>query len=285
MHPIRTWLLQPYPFEMRWRTGLKTGLWAGLFVTLFLFLFKPFGLKVSPGAELKHLAICGSFGVVTLIISVLIPLFCLLFPKIFEEERWVVWKEILFNLFFISIIGLGNLLLANALWRTPITGGTLLFWQGLTFSVGVFPTVIGAFLTQMKLQRKYTSEAATLHPHPIAHAEETLITLTGDNQNEQLTLNAHQIAYLAAQDNYVQVFYLENDAIKQKMLRTTMRKMEEALSKHPQFCRCHRTFMVNFDRVDHVSGNAQGYRLHLGGVEESIPVSRNLNETIRARLR
>jgi len=68
------------------------------------------------------------------------------------------------------------------------------------------------------------------------------------------------------------------------MLRSTMRKMEDAVSNWPQFVRCHRTFMVNFDKIEKVSGNAQGYRLHLVDVGETIPVSRNLNSMVQERL-
>jgi hypothetical protein len=52
----------------------------------------------------------------------------------------------------------------------------------------------------------------------------------------------------------------------------------------PQFYRCHRTCLVNLYRVYKVSGNAQGYKLHVEGVEELSPVSRSLNEVIREKL-
>jgi DNA-binding LytR/AlgR family response regulator len=113
----------------------------------------------------------------------------------------------------------------------------------------------------------------------------TAVTFIGENQNETLTLDASQIAYIVAQDNYVQVYFFENEVLKNRMLRATLRKKEDILATWPQFFRCHRTYLVNFDKVEKVSGNAQGYRLHLRGVEETIPVSRNLNEQVRKRLR
>jgi len=82
----------------------------------------------------------------------------------------------------------------------------------------------------------------------------------------------------------VQVYYFENQVLRSRMLRSTLRKMEDALAAWPQFFRCHRTYLVNFDTIEKVSGNAQGYRLHLRDLEETIPVSRNLNETVRGRL-
>jgi len=293
MHAIRTWFLQPYPFERRWASSFRSAMWAGLFVTFFLYFFKPFGTQISPGAEWKYLMVCGYFGLVTVGITLIVSGFCLLLPGIFNEEKWTVWKEIFFNLFFIGCIGLGNLFLANFLWNVPLNGRTFLNWQGITFAVGIFPIFIGAFFTQMKLSKKYAAEAALMQGDDLpANATaaktaslSTIVTFVGENQNEALTLDASQIAYIAAQDNYVQIFFFENEVLKNKMLRATLRKKEDVLAGLPQFFRCHRTYMVNFDKVEKVSGNAQGYRLHLRGVQETIPVSRNLNEVVRERLR
>jgi DNA-binding LytR/AlgR family response regulator len=60
--------------------------------------------------------------------------------------------------------------------------------------------------------------------------------------------------------------------------------VEEALAPYPQFFRCHRAYIVNLAAVEHVSGNAQGYKLHLKDVAELIPVSRNLNSVLSSKL-
>jgi DNA-binding LytR/AlgR family response regulator len=99
-----------------------------------------------------------------------------------------------------------------------------------------------------------------------------------------LQIDVANIAFLEAQDNYVQVNYFEQGMFKRRLLRTTMRKMEDSLKEYDFLFRCHRTYLVNFDLVERVSGNAQGYRLHLSGIEETIPVSRGLNAEVKKRL-
>jgi DNA-binding LytR/AlgR family response regulator len=64
----------------------------------------------------------------------------------------------------------------------------------------------------------------------------------------------------------------------------TMKKAEEALEAWPGFFRCHRAYIVNLDKVQHVEGNAQGYRLRFPDVEEPVPVSRNLNSEFSDKL-
>ncbi len=286
MNKVLHWLSQPYPFEKRWPQTLRAALWVGAFVTLFLFFFKPFGTQIREGAELIYLKYCAYFGLVTAVVTILVNGFCMLFPTVFDEEKWRVWKEILFNLCFIACIGLGNLLLAHWTMDVPLNIRSFWVWQGLTFAVGIFPTFIGAFLGQMKLNKRYTAEAAQIsrQVHVSAHPSHQTVMLSGDNQNETLRLDSDQIAYLAAADNYVQIFFFENETLKNRMLRATMKKMEDALASSPQFFRCHRTYIVNLEKVEKVSGNAQGYRLHLLNVDFAVPVSRNLNETIQQRL-
>lgn len=284
----RTWLFEPFPFTNDWTKAFKSALGSALFVTFFLFVFKPFGTTVPPGAELKFLGVAALFGIVTAATVVLVNGLTLMLPSVFDEEKWVVWKEIFYNLFFVSLIGIGNMVLSHFSWNAPITFFAFLKWQGITFAVGIFPVVVGAFIGYSRLRDKYSSEAAHISPHPHTSnlpEQKDPVLLEGENQNERLTLQAEQVVYIASADNYVRIYYFEQEKLKNQLLRATMKKMEDAVAKHPALFRCHRTFIVNMDMVEKVSGNAQGFRLHLAGVEETIPVSRNLNDLVRNRLK
>jgi hypothetical protein len=263
---------------------LRNGFWAGLFVTAFLFFFKPFGTTVGEGLEWRYLTHCVAFGLVTFGVTLLMQLLCRALPAIFNEREWRSWKEILFNLFFLFCIGLANMLLGKLFYKAPVTWYSFLMWQVYTVAVGIFPTVFGAFLSVVNLQKKYAEEAAGIHPEPGTHTQHHQVTLYGENQQEMLQIDVANIAFLEAQDNYVQVNYFEQGMFKRRLLRTTMRKMEDSLKEYDFLFRCHRTYLVNFDLVERVSGNAQGYRLHLSGIEETIPVSRGLNAEVKKRL-
>ncbi len=284
------WLQQPYPLDKNWPHALRVAVYSGLFITLFLFLFRPFGMQIGKDGALAYLLICTGFGLVTALIILLTNGLSRVFPGIFAESRWVLWKKILFNIFFVGLIGLGNMLYANQIWQWPLTWQTVLGWQGVTFAVGSIPSIFGAFYGLNKLNRRYSLEAARLsaqltlpHDSPAVVPIPREIILTGDNQQERLSLQPEQLVYLSAADNYVQVFYWEKGVLKNKLLRATLRKMEAALSGQSAFFRCHRTFIVNLEKIVRVSGNAQGYRLHFENIPETVPVSRNLNEVIREK--
>jgi DNA-binding LytR/AlgR family response regulator len=57
--------------------------------------------------------------------------------------------------------------------------------------------------------------------------------------------------------------------------------IEATLQQEPIFVRCHRTYIVNTDKIYSVTGNAQGYRLSLHDTQEEIPVSRTYLHVIK----
>lgn len=291
MEKLVRWLRQPYPLKEGASSAFVEGAVGFVFVALFLFVFRPFG---TPGDDVipsgQWLLICLQFGGVTFAVTLVAGLLARRLPGVFVEERWQIWKEILWTATFISCIGAGNMVFAAFRFGDDLSLGSFLMWQWVTFSVGVFPASFGVFMKQASLMRRYAAEAAAIseHIHHQHHALPTpppaLVSLVGENQNETIRLAPADLRYISAADNYVQVFFWENGALRSRLLRGTLKKMEDALAEHPQFFRCHRTYLVNLDHVAEVSGNAQGYRLRLEGAEATVPVSRALNDEIKRRL-
>ncbi|NNK69400.1 MAG: LytTR family transcriptional regulator [Flavobacteriaceae bacterium] len=48
--------------------------------------------------------------------------------------------------------------------------------------------------------------------------------------------------------------------------------------------RCHRSYIINVDHVQHISGNLQGYQLELSGFQDLVPVSRSYTRRIKTLL-
>lgn len=289
MNGIFKRLSRPYPSPDGFHNAMTSGIVGMVFVTLFLYFLKPFGTQIEDDEWLLYLATCFQYGMVTFGCALLSGLVVLLFPKIFSEKNWTVGREIAFTIFFIGLIGIGNFVFSHFKLGSPLSWSAFLIWQWMTLVVGFFPTVLGVFWKEISLLRRHASGAAalskTIENHAFANfsSAETPVLLEGDNQNERLRLLPSQVSHLAAADNYVQVFFQENGEMKNRMLRSTMKKMEEQLAGSPVFYRCHRTFIVNLDKVRRVSGNAQGYRLHLSDLDLAVPVSRALNEEIKLK--
>lgn len=292
MHKFLQILFQPYPFDVSWKTNLTESAFGFAFVTFFLFIFKPFGIEIHDGEQFAFLTICIYFGLVTWTVLMLYHLFQLALPQIFKEDGWKVWKEIMATSVMISCLATANMLFSNYYFDQPSLWQFFWGWQKTTFSVGIFPTVFIAFYKQMKLTKQYNTESQVINQNLEIRnqdttenqiAENQIITIFGENQNEKLAIDKSQLCYISAADNYVQVFYAENGSLKQTLLRSSLKKIEDNLAEFSDFYRCHRTYIVNLQKVKYISGNAQGYKLHLENIDTLIPVSRSLNEEIATK--
>jgi len=254
-------LSQPYPFSTQPGQRLRTALCIGLFVFLFLFIFKPFHLGERGTGALAAVTMCYG-GICFGVLAVCFLLLPRLLPGVFREDRWTVAKEILHTLACVLAVSAGNIVFTHFYFHENFSVGMVLRFLWWTFSVSVIPIVIMVLLRQIRLMKSFSRQAAEL-----------------DKELEKPTDDEEVVfLYAEAADNYVKVFYRGQP---QELIRSSLKQLEEQFKGSHRIFRCHRTYLVNLDQVVHISGNAQGYKLHLEGVEQVIPVSRSLNEQIR----
>ncbi len=98
---------------------------------------------------------------------------------------------------------------------------------------------------------------------------------------------ADNILLISAADNYIKIYYTsENGSVQSSLKRLTMKNAEDILcSNDSRFFRCHRTFIIRIDKVEHITGNAQGYKLNITGIDFVVPVSRSLNNILADKLK
>lgn len=282
---------------------------AGASVFLVLFVLQPFGMNNYTTVN-RFVAALG-YGIITFLVSILFT--CLLpvcFPRIFDETKWTVAKEFVFFILITMAIAIANLFFSHLIDGNEIQFSGLLRSMTVTFSVAFIPVFLAVFFKQQRLFKKYKQESAALNellkqaktdtdssfsttepeiPAGGKVLEETAqsnaaIKLTGSNQQESITLLPEQLLMVSAADNYVKVQYADNEKVKQAVLRGALKNFENQLSLYNHLLRCHRSYIINLRKVNAVSGNAQGYKLHVPGLEEPIPVGRNYNTVIKEKL-
>jgi len=212
--------------------------------------------------------------------------------RIAKESSWTVWKEILNNLVITFILGLVNYLYYCWYDDAAVELLPLLYFQLMTLEVGIVPFTIFALVRQHQLVRKYQAESERIReeiPYRRKATEEEdqdgLIKLQAQHQKNDFTCRRGELLFLAARENYIIIHFLDQGALNKEMIRSTMKKATGELQMYPEFFRCHKSYLVNLTKVESVSGNAQGLKLHLERVEEIIPVSRNLTASLNEKLR
>ncbi|MBN2699688.1 MAG: LytTR family transcriptional regulator [Bacteroidales bacterium] len=98
--------------------------------------------------------------------------------------------------------------------------------------------------------------------------------LLSDTKSDKLEIHPDNIMLVKSADNYVNIIYKNQEHVKQKMLRNTIKNIEAQLKKYPEFLRCHRSCIVNSIYIVNLTNNYKGHHLKLLDYEEEIPVSR-----------
>jgi hypothetical protein len=285
---MRAFLKRPYPIEKSAERRLLAAVLFGLFVFAFLFFFKPFGIDALPD---RTFFISLVFGMICTAVMLFFSFVVTeLFPSYFAEPQWNVGREIGWSAMHVLFIGFFNMLFALSLSMGEFSFGFLLQYLLYTLALGIFPVTISVLVTEMQLNRKYRGESQTLthtiaeHPSAIDPGQKEIV-LESDNKDEDLSVNPDALLVLAAADNYVEVHFQREGELRKHLLRTTMKNLEEDLSSLPDLMRVHKSFIVNLANIDKVSGNAQGYKLHVDGYADAVPVARKNNQEFRERIK
>jgi hypothetical protein len=283
---------RPFPLDAPSVKSFRYTFYAALCVFMILVLLQPFGINEPENTSLILNA--ALYALVTFVITSLNTfLLPRLFPTVYREEKWTVGKEFMHMCWHLVPISFGNWLLTHWLYGAKLSWHTLFSFFWITMVVGIFPLWLNVLLKQQRLLKKYQTGAHRLDeqlkqpeptPQPIITDSPATIVFTSENGKEQFTIDPINIRYITSADNYVRIYYVKGNQSASYLLRNTLRKAEEVLADDPKFFRCHRAYIVNLAEVEHVSGNAQGYKLYLKDMEETIPVSRNLNKELSERL-
>jgi DNA-binding LytR/AlgR family response regulator len=83
-----------------------------------------------------------------------------------------------------------------------------------------------------------------------------------------------EIALIKSADNYVEIVFLETNNFKKKLLRNTLKHIEQQLKPHSNFIRCHRICIVNTKYIEKLTKNYNNHWIIIKGYDEQIPVSR-----------
>lgn len=183
---------------------------------------------------------------------------------------WCVGEVVFAGLMFSILLGIGWAGVHPYLW---VMTRCILFLAGIL----VFPYSIISMAVQLYVLNKRVKGPAV--------DEKTLIRFHDEQKRLKLIVSSEAVLYIEAEENYVHIVHLDNGRIKDFTLRSSMRALEEMLSRHG-LIRCHRSYFINSAHVDLVKKDANGFalaQLDHDGVKP-IPVSRRYYESVTALL-
>lgn len=151
------------------------------------------------------------------------------------------------------------------------------------FVMAIFPIVVRLIFTASKAV-PFTNE---ITENKEVDQENTIFKLFSDAGKVVLAVPFQRILYFEASDNYVICYYLDaSEKPKKSMNRISMRKIEELLHGNMSiFARIHKSFIINTNYVEGISGRVQSYKLEMMYTDVLLPVSRTYDiQSIKEKL-
>lgn len=278
-------LTEPYPSQSSLRQDLLVALGSGIFVGWFLVTFQP-GDTYTWQDPNKELFLWGYGMIVFVFLIVVRTAIPALFPKIFRESKWTVGKQILYVLISFLVTILACYFYNSWFFEMAFQWRNLLAFTTISSTIAVFPLSALVLLDYIRRLKKYQAGAQriSLSAKKETDPSTALLSLHDEQNQLQLEVSAEAILYLQSAANYVEVFYQDGEPIKKILIRNTLKGMADQLPQ-PPFYRTHRSYLLNLQKVSSVSGNAQGYKLHLNKDDLVVPVSRSQSKSVLEALK
>lgn len=110
--------------------------------------------------------------------------------------------------------------------------------------------------------------------------QDQMLRFTDENKKLKLVVAASSVVFVAAEENYVRIHYLEGVRLKDYVLRSSMKSVE-SLCEGRGLVRCHRSYILNPAHVKALSKGKEGVIEAEMDVEcTPIPVSKRYYDTL-----
>lgn len=239
-----------------YRHHLMVAFTIAIWLYLFLVLIAPFDTSdLSFSIRLQILPPYGFISFVGYMILVL--------PQNWFFKKYGKWHlplEIAFIVLFNVMVLFGS----YAYYKTGIINGTYDFAK-FTFQVyyPIFFIMLPIVLfLRWRLNKKVTDQAPNK------------IVLQGVNRLDVLHIRLKDLVCISSADNYVEVSYLENDMLRKKLLRTTLKEIHP---QEPSLLKVHRSHLIN---TAHFKAWKNSNTLLL--TQMDVPISKTYKKSILA---
>lgn len=265
----------PYPESNSRKEIWLSSIFIATLAYLFLIVFQPFG-TYNFANDFKYLLLLPYSLILFLVIS------AVNFITINKIARWNILKEGIKIIIAFAICAIINYWYnITFITHTDFTIYGLYSMFLFTFALGI-PVGLIYFLSRyIYLKRVFTAYNRPIQSTPAnQRGEETIITINADAGANHLSLLPSELLFAESSGNYCTIYYLRNNVVEKQLLRLALKNLEEQINCGT-IIRCHKSFVVNINKIINATGNAQGYKLTIEHTEATVPVSRSYISSIR----
>lgn len=251
---LSVFLNKPFPFLDNTKDKLFLVIFCGIFSTLFINIYKPLNITtwVHDSAIGNFLTIWSGGIIGALVLGftqfVIRPRINLNTLNVGQFSLWVLF-EFLFLTTILFLIYKDN---ANPFWVEFFTV------LRITFYLAILPYFLACLLIAVKQLSKKAEQKVESSSISLAQ-----YSLKDENDKIVLVIKPQQLLLLKSENNYTSVFFLQNEQVEKKLIRTNLKKLENELKEFPNLLRIHRSYMINLTHIDSVDRKKGSFQLLL----------------------
>jgi len=127
-------------------------------------------------------------------------------------------------------------------------------------------------------------EKITRNDSDIETPKRNLIAFPDEKGEIKITIMLENLLFVDSADNYATIHYLNKSKVSHFLIRNSLKWMEENLTKESPLVRCHRSYIVNLDKVKVLRKTKDGIFLELEDANTpDIPVSKTYYERVMTK--
>lgn len=247
-----------------------------LFALVFINIYAPFGLETL--YNLSELEFLGISSIIILTGVLVVVISRIIMYQVSKKSNLMVWQYILWV--FAEVF-------AMALFYTLFEK---LFIQDSRFiidllKISVKNTTLVLFIPYSVLwlyfswqDKKY--QLQKLESTSSGTESKKMIPLFDEKGVLRFSVKVENLLYIESADNYVNIFYIDKNKTTRFTLRNSIKRLESML-KSVEVIRCHRSYMVNFEKVKILRKDKEELILELEGPSNiEIPVSKTYAQNV-----
>lgn len=276
------------PFIYKKKSQITMVLFVPLFTVLFLLIYKPLNFDqigrqylawLNWPDDLKVILVTCCVGVIGMAVAAVSRLIMTAYTKkhAISYVKYAVWIacEIIFLTLIYTIFSVATShthpLTVTGIFRNTLVKTILILL--IPYSITYICFVWRERVKELKTIRRRLEEDENA-------LQKAYVQLFDEKGKMHLSVRRENLLVIESADNYVCVWYLNGESIKKVMIRTTLKQVSEQLAA-TNILRCHRSYMINLDRVKVLRREKEGIFVEFGieGVPD-IPISKTYSESI-----
>ncbi len=252
-------------------------LFTSLFALVFINIYSPFGadkwFSVTKLEFLTYSSLVILTGVLVVVISRIVMYY------VCRKHLISIWQYLVWIFAEIMLMALFYALFQKLILKDPRIFDEL--WEKSarnTALVLLLPYSVMWLYFSWRDKKLEIERLAVLQAHPDNTRD--MIPFYDEKSILKFSVKKEDLLYLESTENYVSICYLNKGKVSTYLLRDTMKRMEENFAG-TEIIRCHRSYMVNFEKVRVIRKDRDGLKLELDSPSApDIPVSKTYVDNV-----